>query len=419
MMKRPTRMLTMILVFAIIASYICMPVQAYDKLSLSDQEVIASSKKAINVYNSRTFVSYEELMAKKWIIGDGLTIIYGNNIELDVAKVFGTSENLSNVNEYQNKDENISTNKPVLTNTYVVIVLKQGKRIDFEYISVTYDVGISTNLVNGFIETEVSVKNLESKVSSFLRKQVDNETSALYYAPDKRSTASATVVQTIADTNYYITNYNTWTGGSYPVIVYKKDITYTALAINYQYEDGDKYFIIADVTFTPGNAYDLLENEINNYDTLGVYNDVYDDAISIRAIRSIFENINPNSDRIIQISPSSNMNDINGKRIYISLGTDAVLSNSFVINSTSLSTLYMSSVHNEFGQSMVMFEGRRVTGPDCLCFERIGYRVGVYMSCATNVLSTRVATDISYFFQYPGESSANWVGSAREFYYVN
>ena len=186
MMKRPTRMLTMILVFAIIASYICMPVQAYDKLSLSDQEVIASSKKAINVYNSRTFVSYEELMAKKCIIGDGLTIIYGNNIELDVAKVFGTSENLSNVNEYQNKDENISTNKPVLTNTYAVIVLKQGKRIDFEYISVTYDVDVSTNLVNGFIETEVSVKNLETKVSSFLRKQVDNETSALYYAPDKR-----------------------------------------------------------------------------------------------------------------------------------------------------------------------------------------------------------------------------------------
>ena len=206
-------------------------------------------------------------------------------------------------------------------------------------------------------------------------------------------------------------------------MVFKKDITYQATLVANELEAEDLYVIVAYVNITPGNSISSSEAE-QLANTTGLYNSSYSNAIVVQGVRTIFENMFPEYDYYISMSPNNSLSDANGQSITVSLGLPPSVSVSYDLSFSTASTVSMETSFDADGQCKVQFEGTlsfwdNIFLNPCLSTDPFSYTAGVYLSSGGNVLYTSAATDVLFYFQYPGEDSAVWAGSARELYYNN
>lgn len=375
------------------------------------------------LFQNANFVEYSHSSTQQYEIGSGITVIYGRNLDIsristgvNHAEVMECSD-VASVKENSMSDQLSDEQKE----TYMAIYMNNNDKIDVQYVSVSYDSNVSDEVVDNFINTDLLEASRYARTQEFINNQLGNLSSAYHVGTTASTRASSTtrVVLNVVDTNYYIATYVTTSGGEYPLLIYRKDITYQATIVANELED-DLYIIVAYVYVTPGtNITSFTSAELSAVDGANLYNRTYGNAIAVKGIRTIFENMYPDMDRYISMSPSSSLTNINNKTISVSLGVPISFSVSFDVITDSLSRIDMDTTFDAYGQCVVKFEAFSTLFSPCISTEQFSYTAGVYMSSGANVLSTSVATDVLYYFQPSGSSSAVWAGSARNLYYEN
>ena len=376
---------------------------------------------------------YDDLKKNSLCLEDGITVIYGRNISLN--NVFDDKDLAININSVrESSDNNVSDEgKSIYCDTYMIMFMKKGKRVDVNYVSVEYESDVNVETIDKFVSAEHSDYAIKNRIKEFINSQIIDTTSA--YNSEQNVTdgtnstkASTTqVVLSVRDTGYYIANYVTTAtslipSASYPVMVYKKDITYQAISIASNLQDSELYVIYAFVNVTPGNCMDSDTAALNtSLDAADLYNTQYKNAISIKAVKTSFENTYPRYDYFIDMSPKNSISDVEGLTLPISLGVPPAISASFDLVVSSAPRTDMTVVFDPYGTSSVKFEAYKVVSlfpiEACMITERFSFGAGVYMESGGQVLSMNVATTIKYYFINKGEDSAIWAGSEREMYY--
>lgn len=387
-------------------------------------ERIQESYEAYQLYSDRTIISCQDFVSKKMSLEDGVTVIYGKNIDVYAGKLF-------NQTQFKSCEKNIlhdAVNNPNAFNcsteciTYMLICMKQDNIIDAEYVSVTYEKDVDINVINAFIECETEAYAIDARVMNFICDYVSGGLFAnnLDNSNNARASSLTTTVQTLRDTNYYIANYTTNTGSVYPLMIYKKEITYVAQLQANELPEDDLYIIMAYVTVIPGNDISSLEAaEYASINRSEIYNSTYGNAIALKSIRTIFENLFPDMDYYINMSPRGSLTDVAGRTLSISLGLPPSISVEVLLDFVSDSQIDMTTEFDPYGKCVVQFDSSHSILSENLSTEMFNYTAGVYMYSGSTTLSTRVATDIMYYFQPYQSHSAVWSGSAREFYYEN
>lgn len=432
MKPKPSKKIAALFISIImLITQICYPVTVNaigteDKISVDS--FFSTSLDAQKIFASKKIIRSDEL-SENHVFNDGLSIIVGYNINIDAIKMEATENYSSSIIDQQKSVLLQSQSKAIgyddISNTYMIMCMKNGERYDFEYISVTYAPDVSIDVINKFINYKTSTESIDIYAKNFICDQITNNTSAYNdtLSNSTRASSYTRVVATQRDTNYYIANYTTYDGAVYPLMVFKNDITYQATLVANELEDQDLYVIVAYVNITPGNSISSSEaEELSN--TTGLCNTSYRNAIVVQGVRTIFENMFPEHDYYISMSPNNSLSDANGQSITVSLGLPPAVSVSYDLSFNTASTVSMSTSFDADGQCQVQFEGTlnaldNIIYNPCLSTEPFSYTAGVYLSSGGNILYTSVATDILFYFQYPGEDSAVWAGSAREFYYEN
>lgn len=429
MNNRIRKLLAGLLSFAMLITIPCVNVSATNNLSADSDVFFNTSQSAQRIYEGAKLIPYSEAVSSQFDFQNGLTIIYGNNITLTaisfddntkeiVSEIEASSK--GNTASLEQKNEDIET----YNNTYMVLCMKQDDRVDIEYVSVTYEANVNIEKVETFIAAELTEAAIDARAKAFACEQVQNSTSAYnaIITDNQRSGSTTQVVVNVRDTNYYIANYTTNTGSIYPLMIYKKNITYQAMLVGNDLDD-DLYVIMAFVYVTPGN--DISSFTAAEYASMSaseIYNDTYSNAIAVKGIKTEFFNLNPNKDYFIDMSPKKSINNVNEETISISLGYPASVSLSFDVVTNTASKINMTTSFDAAGTCTVKFEAFKrflsFTNP-CLSTEQFTYTAGVYMCSGGNVLSTKVGTSVLYYFQNAGADSAIWAGSARTLTYTN
>ena len=423
------KLLAGLLTFALLITIPCINVSATNDMSADSNVFFSTSQSAQNIYKGAEIISYSEASSSQFEFQNGLTIIFGNNISLTTLSFDDDTKEIvseisasakENTTSIEQNVESIKTNN----NTYMVLCMKQDERMDVEYVSVTYEENVNIENVETFIAAELTEDAIEARAKAFACEQVKDSASAYnaLMTDNQRSGSTTQVVVNVRDTNYYIGNYTTNTGSTYPLMIYKKNITYQAMLVGNDLDD-DLYVIMAFVYVTPGN--DISSFTAAEYASMSaseIYNDTYSNAIAIKGIKTEFFNLNPSKDYFIDMSPKNSINDVNEETISISLGYPASVSLSFDVVTNTASKINMTTSFDEAGTCTVQFEAFKrflsFTNP-CLSTEQFTYTSGVYMCSGGNVLSTKVGTSVLFYFQNAGADSAIWAGSARTLTYTN
>lgn len=381
------------------------------------------STQARQLFQNANFVEYSHSFTQQYEVGSGITVIYGRNLDISRISAGANYDDVMKCSDVASvKDNSVSDQlSDDQRETYMAIYMNGNDKIDVQYVSLSYDSSVSEEVIDNFINTDLSEASLYARTQEFIGNQLDNLSSAYNVGMTASARASSTtrVVLNVVDTNYYIDTYVTTSGGTYPLLIYRKDVTYQATIVANELDD-DLYIIVAYVHVIPGtNITSFTSAELNAVDGAYLYNRTYGNAIAVKGIRTIFENMYPDMDRYISMSPSSNLTDVNNKTISVSLGIPLSFSVSFDIISDSLSRIDMDTTFDAYGQCVVKFEAFSTSFSPCISTEQFSYTAGVYMSSGAGILSTSVATDVLYYFQPSGSSSAIWAGSARNLYYEN
>lgn len=408
-------------------------------MALADSTIYMSEDEALlmadakDLYEKCHFLLYDDLAKNPICLEDGLTVILGREISLN--NIFEDKGLASNINSFRESSLNNTSEKEktVYCDTYMVLLMKNGKRIDVNYVSVEYESDVNIETIDKFVAAEHSAYAIESRVKEFINTQITTEASA-YNSIDNatdgttsRQSAATQVVLSVRDTGYYVANYVT-TGtslipsASYPVMIYKKDITYQAISVANSLPDSELYVIYAFVNVTPGNCLDSVSAAENtSLNAADLYNTQYKNAISIKAVKTSFENMYPQYDYFIDMSPRNSLSDVEGLTIPVSLGVPSSISTTFNVVVASEPRTDMTVVFDPDGTSSVKFEAYKVNSlfpiEPCMITEPFSYKAGVYMESGGQVLSMNVATTIKYYFINKGENAAIWAGSEREMYY--
>lgn len=395
------------------------------------------SEEAEQLYKDCQMISYDKLKDNSFDLAEGVSVIYGKNISL--SNILKDKELALNISNVKSNSKNTATPcyEAAYSNTYMVIFMKNGKRIDANFVSVEYACDVSVETIDRFVNAELSKDTMDYRVKSFINDQVSIATSAYNYsiiqeennvAENRANTTQ--VVLNVRDEGYYIANYvpnatSTLPSASYPVMIYKKNITYQAISVADVVEDSEFYVIVAFVTVIPGNDMSsFTAAEYASMSAANLYNNEYANAISIKAIKTSFENLFPEYDYFIDMSPKNGLSDAEGLTVPVSLGIPPSVSTSFNINVCAGPTVDMDVVFNPYGVSSIKFEAYKNWNlffpiEACLITEPFSYTAGVYMQSGGYVLYMNVATEIKYYFVNAGEDSAVWVGSESEMYYEN
>ena len=390
---------------------------SFQGASASNDTITTSAeiRQLTKIYESVKFVEYDELISKGAKIDDGMTVIYGNNI--DTRKLFPASDT---ENAQGTKTHNLAEPDP-MQNTYMAICMKHGGRVDVQYVSVSRGDCVDSACIDAFINSQLAENNLSGRINRFISDQITDSTSAYNSGTiSTQASPSTRVVLNVKDTNYHIDNYVLASGRAYPLLMYRKDITYQALLVANELED-DLYVVVAFVNVTPGTKISsFTQDELNSIEGASLYNRTYGNAIAIKGIRTIFEDKFPDVDYFIHMSPNSGLTNVNNKTISVSLGLPPSVSVSFDVVTDSLSRIDMTTSFEARGKCTVQFEAFKIlVGSPCISTDPFSYTAGVYMYSGGNVLYTTAATDILYYFQPSGPDSAVWSGSLRELYYEN
>lgn len=381
----------------------------------SAEKAFQTSTMATEMYANKKLLKYEEYCDSSYSLKDGLTVIYGNNIDMSVmdSKLDADINNSESVFfNTTNNEENTVQNQI----TFLIMCLKNGERVDRQAISVSYANDVNQENIDLFVDSQLTSDSIDRYICEYLNNQTVNITSALNAeCNNTRATNSTRIVFSVLDSNYYVANYETDTGGVYPVVVYQKNITYDATIIASELANEDRYVITAYVNVTPGN-----ELSSSNYD--GVYNSTYSNVMVIKGVRTYFQNTFPEDDRYIAIFPQVNLTDVNDSTISGSAGFPPSISLSTPINFFTEAKVNLTSELNSYGTSTVTFEAHKrlfsMIKP-CLSTKQFNYVAAGYLSSGGNALNTVAGTDILYYFQNQNYDNAVWAGSGRTMFYVN
>ncbi len=422
------KMIAMGLTITMMISTLCFNVNANESPVINVDTIFSVSTDAQEIYETTNIVSYEDILTTDYELNDGLTVICGSDISLDNLSFDGQISSVAseiNKNSLNSAQSDYINTPATESNTYMVLCMKKGERVDLQYVSVTYEKDVNASNVETFITAELSDSAVDSRVRDFICGQV-TDTSSAYNAVSSVSLLSSPttkVVLRITDTNYYIANYNI-SSGSYPLMIFKKDITYEATLVANDLDE-DSYIIMAYVYLTPGNDISsFTAAEYASMSASGIYNDDYSNAIAIKGIKTTFFNFYPEKDRFIDMAPKTSIDDVNNETISISLGVPPSISLSFNVTTSTRSKINMTTEFNATGQCKVQFEAFKrflsITRPN-LSTEQFTYNAGVYMSSGSNVLNTGVSTIVKYYFQNADSDSAIWVDGGGTFalYYEN
>ncbi len=419
--------------------------------------VFEENETAQAIYASSSFIPSDELDAD-FEPSDGLTVIYGSNLSVEdiftkksydevlslKKEVCGAAESDTDTcyvydeatDSYVYYEDDAQTGQSGAdttgsddgtdddcvtpeSNTFIVMCMQNGKRRDVEYVSVSYEDSVDISVIDALVASYLADDMLTSRVKDFICEQVGTVDSA-YYGTLSTS-ASSTIVMQLRDTNYHIANY-TVSSTSYPVMVYKKNITYRAALVSNTLEDCDPYIISASVTITPGS--DITSSEAAEYSSLsasGIYNDKYSSKVRILAAKTYYENLFPDQDYYVSMSPMSSITDVNGRTFTISLSPGGV-SLSFDLNLSTSATVNLVTDFEPEGTSYVMFvaeKGLLVSYPT-ISEEKFSYNSAVDFSSGYSTLYTNVGTNIKYYFKGTDpDTVTTWWGTTKEFYYEN
>ena len=383
------------------------------------EDLVVASKVA-SLRKDALLISYNSFVQSDCIVEDGLTVVYGENINIEIIEQKSEIKMMAG-----------SSDATESKNTYMVLYMKNGATLDIEYVSVSYDNDVNPNNISQFVASQLSDTGIDNTISDFLSEQVNSTESALNrsnrdnecmasYATT--STQSNRVVERVRNTGYYIDNYEGLIN-DYPLVIYKKNITYEAVYVPDNLDDTDTYYIVAYVYVTPGNA-------ISSSSYSGVYNDQYGEKIIVCGAKTQFFNLFPDDeygDYFIDMRPMNNgisQNDVNGEEVQVSISTNGEeVSLDFCITSPDDTAVINMVTHFdpddisyvEFlteTRSEFPFSSTYVPIAD----DQFYYNAYVYMSSAGNVLYTKAGTGIYYCFTND-DTSLRFAGSAQEIYY--
>ena len=399
----------------------CMTI--YSSAAAIDEDLFVmlfnTSDEAQELYDNVNIISCDSDLKKQISLEEGITVICGRNINTTLigsndTKKYGLTEQLCKT-DYTGED--------AISETYMAIGIKQGDCTQIEYISVTYESDVSKEKIDEFVNAELESDNVDRRIRQFIYKQVTNEES-IYNdtANSARSSEQTMRVATAIDTNYYIANYTTNTGSVFPLMIYKKNITYDAYIEAGSLSD-DRYYIVSRVRVTPGNDISSFDAaEIASLNASDLYNDTHSNAIAIKGVRTDFVNLNSSTDSFIALHPERSVNDVNEETISISVGLPASVSLSFDVVTNTASKINLETDFSASGTSTVKFEAVKrflqFTNP-CLSTEEFHYNAVIYMGTTRSVMTTEVGTSVLYYFQNTGPNNATWAGSARTLTYNN
>ncbi|MBQ8409698.1 MAG: hypothetical protein IJY39_12640 [Clostridia bacterium] len=429
------KVISFILVFLIIIGYSSYTVRVENAEDLVMDDVILSDE-AKELHRDCQFILYDSIKANSFSLQEGLTVIYGDNIVINnIFEDKSLAANLNVTPKTSNKISDDLDRETTFSNTYMVLFMKNGNKIDVNYIRVEYAQDVAIETINKFIEAEHSKGAIEEYVNDFIIKQIADTSSAYNRVSNQaqgaiaRNSSTTQVVLSVRDQTYYIANYVTTASelipsNTYPVVIYKNDITYQAISIANALEDSELYVIVAFVTVTPGNCMSSSTNAwYASMSEAGLYNDYYGNAISIKAVKTSFENLFPEYDYFIDMSPEVGLSDAGGLTVPVSIGIPPSISTSFNINVCSGPRTDMDVIFNPNGISSVKFEAYKKSAlfstEPCLITNPFSYVAGVYMESGGQVLYMNVATTIKYYFVNKRETSGIWAGCEREMYYDN
>ncbi|MCD7747290.1 MAG: hypothetical protein LUI61_03000 [Firmicutes bacterium] len=456
-----TLILTMVLICAT-AIFILADEESSEANASSTGIVFEESKTAQEIYASSNFIPSDELDAD-FEFSDGLTVIYGSNLsvkdifikksydeivsEKDAAAESESSDQSSGEDELTNEEyqeidnfygytasestgsvdseetddnaEEIETNASSETNTFIIMCLQSGGKRDIEYVSVSYEDDVDIAVINGFVEGNLESEALSTCTKDFICEKLGSANSVYNSGSTELSATSTTsLVMTLKDTNYYIANYTPSSSStSYPLMIYKKNIIYNANIIANKLTDANTYVLTSYVTVTPGNA--ISTSEANGYASrTDLKNSTYKNAIIVKGVKSYYENLFPNQDYYITMSPMENKTNVNGMTFTVSTGAPGISSASFVADFETGAKVNMDYSFDSTGTSYVKFEGyKNGIYSACLSTEQFSFITSVYLYSGYDILYTNVGTNILYYFQGTDPSAAKWAGTPREFYY--
>ena len=411
--------LSFIMVVMIVLS--CVTIYSSAAATNEDQFVMLfnTSDEAQELYDNVNIISCDSDSKKQISLEEGITVICGRNLNTALigsndTKEYGLTEQLC---------KTAYTGEDAISETYMAIGIKQDDCTQIEYISVTYESDVSKEKIDEFVNAELESENVDRRIRQFIYKQVTNEES-IYNdkANSVRSSEQTMRVATAIDTNYYIANYTTNTGSVFPLMIYKKNITYDAYIEAGALSD-DRYYIVSRVRVTPGNDISSFDAaEIASLNASDLYNDTYSNAIAIKGVRTDFVNLNSSTDSFIALHPERSVNDVNEETISISVGLPASVSLSFDVVTNTASKINLETDFSASGTSTVKFEAVKrflqFTNP-CLSTEEFHYNAVIYMGTTRSVMTTEVGTSVLYYFQNAGPNNAIWAGSARTLTYNN
>ena len=419
-MKKISNFLTRIVMVILIISMILLcPFSTYSMANPEFSESMDATVELIDstlakqLYENVEYISEKELLNQEnYLPKDGLSVLYGSNLDTSTIKKFlkEPSDNKKNLDSAMN----LKTESGERTNTYMVMYLQNDELGDVKFFSVSYSEEVDLRVIENYVSTQLSNTNMDQEVKSYINGEIENQTSALYgdLNASAKGVSSMYVCKRVKDTNSYIDNYKKGYTSSFPVIVYQKDITYEAYFIPDEIDDSDSYILFASVYITPGNAIPSTSDDI--------YNDQYGNRIKIRGAKTEFQNLFPeDGDNFIRMSPNTSIADVSEDKIdcTISYNGEAV-SVQFSITPPQKAKIAMNTFFDSYGTSYVEFmanSNKRIAD------KQFFYATAIYMESAGNYLSTRIATGITYrFSQYQAialESEDRVAGSGRDIEY--
>lgn len=388
--------------------------------SKKDENVeIELSATAQEFYDNANIVYYDKQSTEKIDIQEGVTAIYGRNINADSIETDTSS--FYTFNDKTTKSNSDSGN--TITETYMIISVKQDDFIKTEYVSVVYNSDVDKDRIDKFIEGEFKENRLDSRIRNFIIKQIINDTTP----PNNNINSTITVPQTslvssVIDTTYFISNYKPTENSKYPLMIYKNEIRYNIYTEADDLPDQDRYCIVSYTKMTPGNDISSLEAaEIASLKESELYNDKYSNAIVVQGVRTRFYNLNSNTDSFITMYPEESLDKVNGKTIPVTIKMTPYLP--FSVNANTSAKISMDTDFNSSGNSTVQFKANKKFFSwrvrPCLSTEEFNYTAAIYLKTSSDTLNTEVGTSILYFYQNETEKDAVWAGSERSLTYRN